>query len=363
MRDKTAKLAGQYESRYDRVSGIFSGKTFWSTGRLEGVDADIKQIITENGGDYEQYGFRNVSHIIASNVALSNQNWKKLLGGKFTSKSYKMVTPQWIFDSVEAGKPLPESDYLPECIRMKGTLEAFLSDNDRQPSSSSNLKESTAPFTTHESFARRSRFLKVSIQNPTGGIAIAEEICFEFLNALTPLARRGFITTVHPGGVSVHSLNFSELSTALSDALIREFTTFDWPTIATVSVSLCMNEPGQHELDIFPTSSDEVNPSSVRGTMAELTQSLVNSDEDSVHLALTRSLHEVGACMNAIFLDAFQILVASRRLDSARNMLKSLRQICYNTDDMDLMRWVDRITETALASFSHSNGGAVLNLA
>lgn len=119
MRDKTLKLAGQFDIRFAKKSDIFFGKTFWSTGRIEGIDFDIKQAITENGGTYEQYGLRNVSHIIASNVALSNQNWKKLIGGRFAQKSYCLVTPQWLDDSIKAGKALLESDYLPECLRAR----------------------------------------------------------------------------------------------------------------------------------------------------------------------------------------------------------------------------------------------------
>ncbi|CAE8692487.1 unnamed protein product [Polarella glacialis] len=52
---------------------IFRGLTFWMTGRTCIPDQELKRMIVEHGGVYEQYGFTRVSHIIADNLAAGNQ--------------------------------------------------------------------------------------------------------------------------------------------------------------------------------------------------------------------------------------------------------------------------------------------------
>ena len=70
MRDKALKLREQLRREYGPNDGVFNGLTFWQTGRTDGVD--VKKLVTQHGGQFEQYGLRSVSHIIASNVATSN---------------------------------------------------------------------------------------------------------------------------------------------------------------------------------------------------------------------------------------------------------------------------------------------------
>ena len=131
MRDKTAKLRDQLAEQYGTSTSlesrstkqVFEGLTFWQTGRVDGVD--VKKLVTLNGGRFEQYGFRNVSHIVATNIATSNQQWKKLLDGGLNSRKYHIVTPQWVLDCVEQERRLPEKEYLPDCLKSSSSVSSL----------------------------------------------------------------------------------------------------------------------------------------------------------------------------------------------------------------------------------------------
>ena len=82
-------------------SGIFHGLSFWMTGRTCVPDQELKRIIVEHGGVYEQYGFTHVSHVIADNLASGNQTWAQL---KRRSKRVNVVTSSWVVDCVKENR-------------------------------------------------------------------------------------------------------------------------------------------------------------------------------------------------------------------------------------------------------------------
>jgi hypothetical protein len=356
MRDKTDKLAEQYDLRYAKESSLFEGKTFWSTGRLEGIDFDIKEVITQHGGTYEQYGLRNVSHIIASNLALGNQNWKKLLGGKFAHKSYCVVTPQWLVDSIKAGRCQPESNYLPECIRLKGSLELFLGES-AKPSESSVQKPSTVKFKMSMATSSQN-LIRIEIIAPKDGVSVTEEICSEILDSQYTFARRGYLSITHLGSVNVFALDISNPSSCLSEALLNALSDRDWSGVASVALILYLGEAGCVPLSIFP-SDHYIHPSSVAARVMTLSETLLGASEDSIERVVVQVLHEAGPCSHAILIDSFNELVERRRLDIARNLLLALRKCCSLSDSN---RWFDHLFATAQTTFRFHNEGLSLKL-
>merc|ERR1719316_862864 len=80
------------------VPAIFHGFSFWITGRTSIPDQELKQMITEHGGNYEPYGFTRVTHIIADNLALGNQTWRQL---KSRVKKTSVITSAWVTESIK----------------------------------------------------------------------------------------------------------------------------------------------------------------------------------------------------------------------------------------------------------------------
>ena len=94
---------------------LFSGLSFWLTGRTRGLtDRDIRKMVLENGGIWEPYGMTRVSHIIAENLAMGNQVWRDFKQSGGERKRYCVVTPKWLVDSIAKGEKVWERDYLPE---------------------------------------------------------------------------------------------------------------------------------------------------------------------------------------------------------------------------------------------------------
>lgn len=129
MKAKTMKLANQFEQDIPRnvekagtSSTIFSGVSIHVNGYTDPPAEKLKQLMMTHGGRYIYYPTKsNTTHIIASNLAYTKI--KEL-------KNEKVVTPNWIVDSVKAGKLLPYADYL--LYRPKAsnqTIHRYAADN------------------------------------------------------------------------------------------------------------------------------------------------------------------------------------------------------------------------------------------
>lgn len=104
-------------------AAIFKGCSFWMTGRTCIPDQELKRLIVEHGGVYEQYGFTRVSHVIADNLAAGNQTWGEL---KRRLKRCNVITSSWITDSVREGKRIPETRYMPKCLQASSSMLSFM---------------------------------------------------------------------------------------------------------------------------------------------------------------------------------------------------------------------------------------------
>eukprot|EP00931_Biecheleriopsis_adriatica_P105291 TRINITY_DN79853_c0_g1_i1.p1 TRINITY_DN79853_c0_g1~~TRINITY_DN79853_c0_g1_i1.p1 ORF type:complete len:620 (-),score=116.18 TRINITY_DN79853_c0_g1_i1:37-1896(-) len=118
-----AALSSSATSAGEAAKSIFQGLSFWMTGRTCLPDQELKRLIVENGGVYEQYGFTRVSHIIADNLAAGNQTWGEL---KRRMKRGHVVTSSWVLDSIKEGRRLPETRYMPKCLAASTSMLSFL---------------------------------------------------------------------------------------------------------------------------------------------------------------------------------------------------------------------------------------------
>lgn len=106
MRAKKRKLREQFRDiDQEKTSNIFSGVTIYVNGWTEPNADELKRLIHAHGGHYEYnlYGDSKVTHTIATN--LPNAKVKNL-------GDSCVCTPDWIVDSVAAGRRLPVQDYL-----------------------------------------------------------------------------------------------------------------------------------------------------------------------------------------------------------------------------------------------------------
>lgn len=110
MAAKISKLEEQYNEdcgnlkNDERVSDIFKGIAIFVNGYTEPSADDLRLIMLLHGGTYHHY-YRSekTTHVIATN--LPNAKMAEL-------KSKKVVKPEWITESVAAGRLLDYKNYL-----------------------------------------------------------------------------------------------------------------------------------------------------------------------------------------------------------------------------------------------------------
>ena len=106
MRAKKRKLRDQFADLVqEQASNIFAGVTVYVNGWTQPNADELKRLVHAHGGRYEYnlYGDACVTHTIATN--LPHAKIRNLNGGF-------VCTPDWIVDSVAAGRRLPEESYL-----------------------------------------------------------------------------------------------------------------------------------------------------------------------------------------------------------------------------------------------------------
>mmetsp|Transcript_23281 Transcript_23281/g.66718 ORF Transcript_23281/g.66718 Transcript_23281/m.66718 type:complete len:276 (+) Transcript_23281:8-835(+) len=135
MRDKNDKIKAQLDQRYagDMKSNIFQGVIARIDGHTELNDFEIKRLITQHGGQMEQYDEKRVTHLVADNLAMGNQRWRHYRD-KPTSK-FVVVKSSWVAESVAAGRRLREADFKPDILHHQGqgSLKGFLQLPKAQP--------------------------------------------------------------------------------------------------------------------------------------------------------------------------------------------------------------------------------------
>ncbi|KAI5749214.1 hypothetical protein M8J76_005611 [Diaphorina citri] len=106
MEAKKRKLEEQFEleANSDSRGGIFQGVAIFVNGYTIPSAEELKALMMLHGGIYHHYESSRTTHIIASN--LPHTKIKKLKPGD------KIIKPEWIVDSISAGKLLDHKKYL-----------------------------------------------------------------------------------------------------------------------------------------------------------------------------------------------------------------------------------------------------------
>lgn len=108
MNSKENKLRIQFDATKQVKSKIFEGICIHVNGLTKPPLSVLRTLILEHGGAFEQYYHRDkVTHFICTHVARAKlENFIKRSNGKI-----KVMKPEWIIDSIKAGKLLDEFEY------------------------------------------------------------------------------------------------------------------------------------------------------------------------------------------------------------------------------------------------------------
>ncbi|KAE8272256.1 hypothetical protein A4X09_0g29 [Tilletia walkeri] len=102
------------EQAVEKSSDIFKGVTAYLNGYQgeDQVNLDITRKIQENGGKVNYlYSKTQCTHIISSRALSGKKNQEWLVQKKKSATIAKLVRPDWVYDSIAAGKRLAESKY------------------------------------------------------------------------------------------------------------------------------------------------------------------------------------------------------------------------------------------------------------
>ncbi|CAJ1343531.1 unnamed protein product [Effrenium voratum] len=181
MVEKNRKLKEQFAAAADAGSGcsskpaIFSGLSFWMTGRTCLPDQELKRIIVEHGGVYEQYGFTHVTHVIADNLASGNQTWAQL---KRRAKRVNVVASTWVLDCVKEKRRLPELRYMPACLSTPSSMLSYMGSSkteSTQGQAAATDAASSAKLDEPPSVSAPASCLRMTAEQTSSGLEKAEE--------------------------------------------------------------------------------------------------------------------------------------------------------------------------------------------
>ncbi|CAH8670636.1 unnamed protein product [Schistosoma curassoni] len=103
MRAKISKLEKQFNEQGESGLSLFSGVSIYVNGYTDPPALVLRDLIIRHGGRYQAYYSRSaVTHVIASRLPYGKLN-------KLSDE--KLVTANWITESIEAGKLLPWQSY------------------------------------------------------------------------------------------------------------------------------------------------------------------------------------------------------------------------------------------------------------
>ncbi|KAK9844061.1 hypothetical protein WJX81_003182 [Elliptochloris bilobata] len=110
MQVKNRKLHEQFEEMAAAAGGgtggVFAGVNVFVNGFTVPSQLELKQIMAENGGRFENYYCRAVTHIVCTNLPDS-----KVKHHAHERNPPPTVRPEWVVDSLAAGRLLPVTDY------------------------------------------------------------------------------------------------------------------------------------------------------------------------------------------------------------------------------------------------------------
>ncbi|KAI8586557.1 BRCT domain-containing protein [Geranomyces variabilis] len=90
------------------VSDLLKGVRVYINGYVGMDDLELRHLVVQHGGNTAMgLALRTVTHLVCT--SLCEKKKQSLLKGKIAS--VKVVRPEWILDSIQQGKKLPENTY------------------------------------------------------------------------------------------------------------------------------------------------------------------------------------------------------------------------------------------------------------
>lgn len=331
MRDKAEKLRARLRLEFSAsvVGKLFQGLTFWQTGRTDGID--VKKLVTENGGQFEQYGLRSVSHIIATNVATSNQQWQKLLNGGVNNKSFHIVTPQWIVDSISQAKRLPEKLYIPEVLRNPSSLKDFFSTR------SEPTVTRVACYRPKSLPSSSDTVLTVQGQCHSDNFSLAFAFCENLAETVGPTIACESVSVSYIDGNSILTIVHLNLGKSLFEACLDSL-----PLNHACKLRIVK---GKQKMSVFPVDDGSAG---LDTSLTRVVDACSDLDTDLRNLASSAGPHAV----RAVVLDAVGTFITGSRPDEIVKLLRAVRRVCP----------IPGLEESALSSFTRFHGGKVLKI-
>ncbi|KAI8331007.1 hypothetical protein BC941DRAFT_163223 [Chlamydoabsidia padenii] len=100
LKEQEAILGNQSEAG---IIPVLQGLSIHVNGYTDPPQSELRRLIVQHGGDYQHYLKKSkVTHIIATTLTNSKMN---------EFRSYKVVKPSWITDSIKEGQVLPWTNY------------------------------------------------------------------------------------------------------------------------------------------------------------------------------------------------------------------------------------------------------------
>ena len=328
MRDKAEKLRERLRIEFSSsIAGkLFQGLSFWQTGRTDGVD--VKKLVTENGGQFEQYGFRSVSHIIATNVATSNQQWQKLLGGGVNGRSFHIVTPQWLVDCISQGKRLSEKLYLPEVLRNPSSLKHFFSTkSDPVPTRPTTNRQASLP-------SASDTVITIQGESHSDNFSIAFTLCEKLAETLGPTipCESASVTYTEGGNLSVINL---DLSKSLFESCLDTL-----PLNTACKLRLVKGTP---KIPVFPVDDGSTG---LDAALSRIVDARSDIDDELRNVASSAG----PSAVRALVLDAVGMFMTGYRFDEIVKLLRSVERVCPSSS----------IEKSVLSIFTRFSGGKIL---
>lgn len=116
MHHKNRKLRQQFTREFSKSpssssksTSIFKSVVVWVNGHTNPSRLEIRRIMGMHAGRLETYLTSQVTHIVAANLAAATR--LRLSNKSSTAPRVKLVSPQWITQSLAQQKRLPESQY------------------------------------------------------------------------------------------------------------------------------------------------------------------------------------------------------------------------------------------------------------
>lgn len=124
-KDGEASKGGRVGSQ--KVGDVFQNVVVWVDGRTNPGRLEIRNIVMRNGGQFETYWTSQVTHVVADTLAAATAKRARTLlaaspssGLKKGNANLKMVTAQWVSQSLKMKKRLPEWQFPIPGVQLPG---------------------------------------------------------------------------------------------------------------------------------------------------------------------------------------------------------------------------------------------------